>query len=154
MLGQPPPPPAFGRGHVVLFLKGAAITLFVSTLAMALAIAARPRCSSLARLYGGPRRRARSPSAYVEVFRGTPVLLQLYLLYYGLAPVLKLGALTAAVIGLGMNYAAYEAEVYRAGIQAVPRGADGGGAGARHVDAARAPARASCRRRCASRSRT
>ncbi|MEJ7730756.1 MAG: ABC transporter permease subunit [Polyangiaceae bacterium] len=35
---------------------------------------------------------------------------------------MKLSAVTAAVVGLGMNYAAYEAEVYRAGIQAVPRG--------------------------------
>ena len=75
---------------------------------------------SLGRLFGGPIT-ARIASAYVEVYRGTPVLLQLYLLYYGLAPVLKLGALPAAIIGLGMNYAAYEAEVYRAGIQAVPK---------------------------------
>ena len=119
MLGQPPPPPQFGRGHVLLFLKGAAITLFVSSLAMMLAIPLG-MLLSLARMYGGPISR-RLASMYVEIYRGTPVLLQLYLLYYGLAPVLKLGALTAAIIGLGMNYAAYEAEVYRAGIQAVPK---------------------------------
>jgi polar amino acid transport system substrate-binding protein len=119
MLGLPPPPPAFGTGHVVLFLKGAAITLFVSVLAMAIAI---PLGLSLAllRIHAGPLPR-RLAGAYVEIYRGTPVLLQLYLLYYGLAPVLKLGALTAAIIGLGMNYAAYEAEVYRAGLQAVPK---------------------------------
>ena len=58
----------------------------------------------------------------MEVFRGTPVLLQLYVLYYGLAPVLKLGALTAAIVGLGLNYAAYEAEVYRGAMLAIPRG--------------------------------
>jgi polar amino acid transport system substrate-binding protein len=58
----------------------------------------------------------------VEVLRGTPVLLQLYLLYFGLAPVLKLGAMTAATLGLGLNYAAYEAEVYRGALLAVPRG--------------------------------
>lgn len=119
MLGQPPPPPAFSGAHVVLFLKGAAITLFVSMLAMALAIPLGLGLSLL-RMYGGPVTR-RLAGVYVEVYRGTPVLLQLYLLYYGLAPVLKLGALTAAIIGLGMNYAAYEAEVYRAGIQAVPK---------------------------------
>lgn len=119
MLGQPPPPPTLGRGHVVLFLKGAAVTLFVSTLAMALAIPLG-LLLSLARMYGGPVARGLA-SAYVELYRGTPVLLQLYLLYYGLAPVLRLGALTAAILGLGMNYAAYEAEVYRAGMQAVPR---------------------------------
>lgn len=119
MLGQPPPPPVFSVAHVVLFLKGAAITLFVSTFAMALAIPLG-LALSLLRRYGGAITR-RLAGAYVEVYRGTPVLLQLYLLYYGLAPVLKLGALTAAIIGLGMNYAAYEAEVYRAGMQAVPK---------------------------------
>lgn len=119
MLGEPPPPPPMGRGHVVLFLKGAAVTLFVSTLAMMLAIPLGLSLA-LARMFGsGPL--ARLAGAYVEVYRGTPVLLQLYLLYYGLAPVLKLGALSAAIIGLGMNYAAYEAEVYRAGMQAVPK---------------------------------
>jgi polar amino acid transport system substrate-binding protein len=60
-----------------------------------------------------------------------PVLLLLYLLYYalpavshalGLGDALDLGPLTAAILGLGLNYAAYEAEVYRAGIAAVPEG--------------------------------
>src|SRR5262249_53135479 len=61
-------------------------------------------------------------AAYIEIFRGTPVLLQLFVLYYGLARVLSLDAYSAAVLGLGMNYAAYEAEIYRAGLEAVPRG--------------------------------
>jgi polar amino acid transport system substrate-binding protein len=117
--GQPPPPPPLGAGHVVLFLKGAGVTLLISTLAMALAVPIG-LLLSLARIFGAPWL-SRLASSYVEIYRGTPVLLQLYLLYYGLAPVLKLGALPAAVIGLGMNYAAYEAEVYRAGIQAVPK---------------------------------
>ena len=50
------------------------------------------------------------------------MLLQLYVLYFGLAPIVKIGAMPAAIIGLGMNYAAYEAEAHRAGIQAVPPG--------------------------------
>lgn len=119
MLGKPPPPPAFGAFHVVLFLKAALVTLLVSVLAMLLAIPLGMTLA-VARMYGGGLVRAVA-GAWVEVYRGTPVLLQLYVLYYGLAPVLKLGALPAAVIGLGMNYAAYEAEVYRAGIQAVPK---------------------------------
>jgi polar amino acid transport system substrate-binding protein len=61
-------------------------------------------------------------SAYVEVFRGTPVLLQLYVIYFGLAPLVALDAFTAAVLGLGLNYAAYESELYRAGLNAVPAG--------------------------------
>lgn len=119
MLGEPPPPPPLGAGHVVLFLKGAGVTLFVSTLAMMLAIPLGLSLA-LARMFGSGTL-ARLAGAYVEVYRGTPVLLQLYLLYYGLAPVLRLGALPAAILGLGMNYAAYEAEVYRAGMQAVPK---------------------------------
>jgi polar amino acid transport system substrate-binding protein len=59
----------------------------------------------------------------VEVVRGTPLLIQLYLIYYGLPNIgIRLTAFSAAIIGLGLNYAAYEAENYRAGIQAIPRG--------------------------------
>ena len=58
------------------------------------------------------------------MFRGTPLLLQIYFIYYGLAQQLgwKLSAGVAAVLALGLNYAAAEAENYRAGIQAVPAG--------------------------------
>src|SRR5262249_36009013 len=76
---------------------------------------------SLARRYGGATLRTLA-AVYVEVLRGTPVLLQLYVLYYGLAAVLPLDAFTAAVVGLGLNYAAYESELYRAGLDAVPVG--------------------------------
>ena len=65
---------------------------------------------------------ARAATTYVEMYRGTPVLLQLYVLYYGLAPYVRMGPITAAVVGLGMNYAAYEAETHRAGLQAIPVG--------------------------------
>ncbi|HLV67037.1 MAG TPA: amino acid ABC transporter permease, partial [Polyangiaceae bacterium] len=61
-------------------------------------------------------------TAYIEIFRGTPVLLQLYVLYFGLAPIIKLGPFEAAILGLGLNYAAYEAEVQRGALLAVPRG--------------------------------
>jgi polar amino acid transport system substrate-binding protein len=113
------PAPHFGWHHFLLFLQGALVTVFVSVGAMALAI---PFGLALAliRLY---RPRARwLATAYVELFRGTPVLLQLYVLYYGLAPYLRLDPFGAAIIGLGLNYAAYEAELYRAGILAVPSG--------------------------------
>jgi polar amino acid transport system substrate-binding protein len=119
MLGKPPPPPELSAQHAVLFLKGAIVTFVLSTLAMAIAIPLG-MLLAIARMFGGPLAR-RLAGVYVEVYRGTPVLLQLYLLYYGLAPVLKLGAFPAAVLGLGLNYAAYEAEVYRAGLQAVPK---------------------------------
>lgn len=61
--------------------------------------------------------------AYVEVMRGTPLLLQLIYIYYVLPEVgIRLNAFAAGVIGLTLNYSAYLSEVYRGGIQAVPRG--------------------------------
>lgn len=60
---------------------------------------------------------------YVEFFRGTPVLVQLLFLYFGL-PVIGIampGWLTA-LVGLGLNYAAYESQVYRASLEAIPTG--------------------------------
>jgi polar amino acid transport system substrate-binding protein len=111
---------ALGLADVPLFLRGAAITVVISTFAMALAVAGGLGLG-LARRSGGRALRT-GAGAYVEVFRGTPVLLQLYVLYYGLAPVLTLDAFTAAVLGLGLNYAAYESELYRAGLDAVPVG--------------------------------
>lgn len=116
---SPASPPPFGFHHFLLFLHGALITLAVSAAAMAIAIPLG-LALALTRLYTSRLRWL--ASAYVELFRGTPVLLQLYVLYYGLAPVLRLDALGAAILGLGLNYAAYEAEIYRAGITAVPRG--------------------------------
>jgi His/Glu/Gln/Arg/opine family amino acid ABC transporter permease subunit len=61
-------------------------------------------------------------TTYVEVVRGTPLLLQLFVLYYGLSNVILLPAFFAALIGLGLNYAAYESEIYRGALEAVPRG--------------------------------
>jgi len=110
----------FDFAQVTLFLQGAWMTLVVSLLAMALAVPLG-LLLALARMYGGPAPRLLA-HAYVEIFRGTPVLLQLYILYYGLAPVVHLNALSAAIIGLGLNYGAYEAEVHRAAMQAIPVG--------------------------------
>jgi polar amino acid transport system substrate-binding protein len=109
-----------------LFLRGAGVTLLVSMLAMALAVPLG-LALALSRLYGGAPLRFFA-HAYVELFRGTPVLLQLYILYYGLAPLVHLSALAAAILGLGLNYGAYEAEVHRAALQAVPAGQSEGAA--------------------------
>ena len=120
----------FSAHHVLLFVQGAGVTLGVSSFAMVLAIA-WGLFLALARMYG-PRPIAVLAHGYVEVFRGTPVLLQLYVLYFGIMPTIRHAtgwqgltewdALFAAVVGLGLNYAAYEAEIYRAGIQAIPPG--------------------------------
>jgi polar amino acid transport system permease protein len=62
-------------------------------------------------------------TAYVQFIRGTPVLVQLFLIYYGLpAFEIRLDSLTAAIVGLGLNSAAYQAEYFRGAIQAISRG--------------------------------
>ena len=102
-------------------LRGAAMTVVLSVISMALAIALGISLTVL-RLYG-PRSASLFSAAYIEVYRGTPLLIQLFILYYGLPNIgITLSPLAAAIAGLGMNYAAYEAEVYRAGMEAVPRG--------------------------------
>jgi polar amino acid transport system substrate-binding protein len=105
--------------YLPALLRAAAVTLLLSFLSMALAVAAG--CGIAAgRVYGGPATRA-ALTAYVEVVRGTPVLLQLFVLYYGLSSVVRLPAFAAAVLGLGLNYAAYESEIYRGALEAIPR---------------------------------
>jgi polar amino acid transport system substrate-binding protein len=62
-------------------------------------------------------------TVYVEFFRGTPVLVQLLFLYFGLPTIgLAMPGWLTALIGLGLNYAAYESQIYRAALQAIPRG--------------------------------
>ena len=61
--------------------------------------------------------------AYIEVMRGTPLLLQLIYIYYVLPEIgIRLASFTAGVIALTLNYSAYLSEVYRGGIQAIPAG--------------------------------
>ena len=71
-----------------------------------------------------PWRMLRGPAvAYVEIFRGTPALVQLFVIYFGLPEIgYEPTPLQAAIVGLGLNGAAYLSEVYRAGIQSIPRG--------------------------------
>ncbi|MCA9605997.1 MAG: ABC transporter permease subunit [Myxococcales bacterium] len=121
---------SFELGHVWLFLEGAGVTVVVSTLAMLFAVLLGVGLA-LTRQYG-PRFAGRLVTLYVELFRGTPVLLQLYVLYFGVMATLRqwtgfesgvsYDAFFAAVVGLGLNYAAYEAEIFRGGLNSVPAG--------------------------------
>jgi len=71
----------------------------------------------------GPRPVQWLCTIYVEFFRGTPVLVQLLFLYFGLPTIgLAMPGWLTALIGLGLNYAAYESQVYRAALEAIPRG--------------------------------
>jgi polar amino acid transport system substrate-binding protein len=104
-----------------LLLSAAAMTVALAVTAMPLAILAG-MILALVRLYG-PRWLAWPSMAYVELIRGTPLVLQLYVIFFLLPEIgLSINAFWAGVLGLAMNYSAYEAEIYRAGIQAIPRG--------------------------------
>ena len=107
--------------YLPLLLRGAVTTVQLSVLGMALAMVTG-LLIVLVRLYAVAPFRWLA-QAYVEFIRGTPLLIQLFLIYYGLPELgIRLNPFLAGVIGLGLNYAANEAENYRAGIQAIPPG--------------------------------
>jgi polar amino acid transport system substrate-binding protein len=111
---------AMARQYFPSLLAAAAMTLVLSCLSMALAVCLGAAIA-IGRVYGSHLVRGLL-TAYVEIVRGTPILLQLFVIYYGLASVVRLPAFVAALIGLGLNYAAYESEIYRGALLAVPRG--------------------------------
>lgn len=108
------------RRYLPSLLRASAVTIVLSCLAMALAVALGVVIAS-GRVYGGVLVRT-ALTAYVEITRGTPVLLQLFVIYYGLAAAIRLPAFVAAFLGLALNYAAYESEIYRSALEAIGRG--------------------------------
>ena len=115
------------KRYLPALLNAALITLGLSCVSMALAVGVGVVMAS-GRVYG-PKPVRLALTAWVEMVRGTPLLLQLFVLYYGLATVVQLPAMFAAFLGLGLNYAAYESEIYRGALEAIPAG---------QLDAARA----------------
>jgi polar amino acid transport system substrate-binding protein len=104
-----------------IFARAAGLTLGLSVASMALAILLGV-ILAFSRIYGGAPLRALS-MAYVEFFRGTPLLIQLTMIYFGLPEIgLTLHPFVAGFLALGLNYAAAEAENYRAGILSLPAG--------------------------------
>ncbi len=108
-------------GFLPLIGRAALMTLAVSACAMVLAVVGG-LVLALARRYGAaPLRWA--ATIYIEVIRGTPLLIQVLFIFYGLPSLgIRLDPFLAGVVALGLNYAAYEAENYRAGLQSVPHG--------------------------------
>ena len=111
----------FAAQIMPVLLDGVRITLLVTLLAaavaavlgLALAIARRSRIRAV----------SRTTATAVEFIRGTPLLVQLYFIFYVLPDAgIVLSPLVAGVIGMGVHYATYTSEVYRAGIENVPRG--------------------------------
>ncbi|WHO75615.1 ectoine/hydroxyectoine ABC transporter permease subunit EhuD [Rhizobium sp. BT03] len=95
---------------ILATMLGAAVAMVVG---LGLAIARRSPVAAISRTVG----------FVSEFIRGTPLLVQLYFIFYVLPDIgIRLSPLTAGVIGMGIHYATYTAEVYRAGIENVPRG--------------------------------
>jgi polar amino acid transport system substrate-binding protein len=104
-------------------VKAAGMTIFLSITSFPLAMLAGV-VIAICRVYG-PVWLKIPFAVFVEVIRGTPLLLQLYFLFFILPkwlPFLAFDPILIGVLGLAINYAAYEAENYRAGIQSIPRG--------------------------------
>ncbi|MBI3080097.1 MAG: amino acid ABC transporter permease [candidate division NC10 bacterium] len=104
-----------------LLLGGAWVTLYITVVSIAIGIAGGlvlgvMRVSRFALIRG-------AATTYTELIRGTPLLMQLIVLYYALPSVgINLPALAAGITGLAANSAAYVGEIFRAGIQSVERG--------------------------------
>lgn len=112
------------------FLSGFALTLGISALALVIALTFGTAIAVI-RLYG-PKTADRILSVYVQTVRSTPLLVQVYLLYYALGPIPGFGRLTAlqaGILALGLNEAAYFSEIIRSGLRSIDQG---------QMDAARA----------------
>lgn len=102
-------------------LQGFKITILATILGAAVAIVIGLVFAILRMT--APKPIARVTGFIVEFIRGTPLLVQLYFLFFVLPDIgIRLPALVAGVIGLGIHYGTYISEVYRAGIENVPRG--------------------------------
>jgi polar amino acid transport system permease protein len=107
----------------IIVLQGAVVTILLSILSIFFAtilavLGALGRLSSNPVLYG-------IASFYVSLIRGTPLLVQIYFIYFALprlSDALILPAIPAGILALSLNYGAYMTEIFRAGIQAVPPG--------------------------------
>jgi polar amino acid transport system permease protein len=105
----------------VIVLQGAGITILLSVASILIA--------TLLAVFGAMGRISRNPAAnavaafYVSLFRGTPLLVQIYFAYFALPQLgIVLDAIPTGIAALSLNYGAYMSETFRAGIQAVPRG--------------------------------
>jgi polar amino acid transport system substrate-binding protein len=109
------------QDYAWIMVQSAGITVVLSFASFPLAILLG-MLIAIGRLYGPPI--VRVPlTAYVEFLRGTPLMLQLYFIFFFLPLVgINVPAFATAIIGLAINYSAYESEIYRAGLQAIPPG--------------------------------
>jgi polar amino acid transport system permease protein len=127
--------PSYMADHYKIILQGAGATLGVSLASIA--------CATILALFGSIARLSSNPIAqgisgfYVSVIRGTPLLIQIFIIYLGLPQIgqqlIKLGypaighlfimnAIPAGILALSLNYGAYMTEIFRAGLQSIGHG--------------------------------
>ncbi len=100
------------------FVRGAGVTLELTAVGLLLGFVLG-LLLALAKIYA-PRWLSGIATAYIEIFRGTPLLVQLFLIYYGLPSLgITLSQTLSAYLALGLNSAAYQAEYLRGAIQAI-----------------------------------
>ena len=107
--------------RLIFLIQAAGVTVYISLISIF--------CACVLALLGALARLSRSGPAfgiatfYISFFRGTPLLVQVYLIYLGLPQIgLILPAVPSGVVALSLCYGAYMAEIFRAGIEGVPHG--------------------------------
>ena len=104
-----------------VFLSGVVITIKLTAVGLVMGFVIG-LLAALARVYGGRYLKALS-ILYIELFRGTPLLVQLFLIYFGLPDLgITLDSMTAAYIAMSLNSGAYQAEYFRGAIQSIGSG--------------------------------
>lgn len=103
------------------FVQGTLLTLFICAISITLAVIIA-LLAALAKLFAGGGLYGLT-TFYISFFRGTPLLLQVLIIYLGLPQIgWTISAIPAGVMALALNYGAYMAEIFRSGIQAINRG--------------------------------
>lgn len=108
-------------GQWPMLLKGLVLTVVLTGIAIPLGVLLGIACA-WSRLYGGAVLRF-GVAAYVEVFRNTPFIIQLFFLFFGLPSMgVRLSPEVASILAMTLNLGAYACEQIRAGIEATPHG--------------------------------
>lgn len=108
------------NGKMIYFIQGAKWTIVISLASVILGVIFGSILTFLKRSKYKPLRFI--SSAYIEIVRGTPLLLQIYIVYYGLTNIVDINELMAVILALSLNSGAYVSELIRAGIEAVDKG--------------------------------
>lgn len=102
-------------------LQGAGLTIIISVVAMLLALVLGLAVALISQIPGAIARGL--VRAYIETFRNTPLLIQIFIVYFGLPQLgLKLSPFLSGLSALTLYTAAYNTEIFRAGLEAVPKG--------------------------------